>query len=288
MPPEHMVYVWWKWSSDEGEFESLDIDFTIHNDIVGFSGPHGLYLMLGSAQISGAPFYFGLQTDVYDPCVGVSRQELDIFEMGNSLSGPRQSRRPGRRMDAVVRSRGRFHRRQALVPMGRGRISSAHRPGRLRRERPVVRYVDHGQVHGETVWGGSLRFPYENGKAAIRSPLYTTMEIYGGTPIRPIDIPEWHVSIARPSGDSVKSTRGVTGFQAFSSHILNSDARYDPTRKCSTSASAASPSAQPSRRKSFSTKTAPTGRLATASAPVHLLQRPVSPAVLVLGATGQA
>ena len=57
------------------------------------------------------------------------------------------------------------------------------------------------------------------------------MEIYGGAPIRPIDIPEWHVSIARPSGDSVKSTRGVTGFQAFSSHILNSDARYDPTEE---------------------------------------------------------
>ena len=56
-----------------------------------------------------------------------------------------------------------------------------------------------------------------------------TMEIYGGAPIRPIDIPEWHVSIPKPLGDGVKPTRGTTGFQAFSSHILNSDARYDPT-----------------------------------------------------------
>ena len=81
---------------------------------------------------------------------------------------------------------------------------------------------------GETVWGGSLRFPYENGKAAISSPLYTTMEIYGGAPIRPIDIPEWRVSIARPLGDGVKPAQGSTQFSAFSGNILNSDAHYDP------------------------------------------------------------
>ena len=74
MPPEHMVSIWWYWSSDDGEFESLDIDFTIHNDIVDFTAPYGLYLMLGYAEISGVPFYFGLQTDVDDPAVGVSRQ----------------------------------------------------------------------------------------------------------------------------------------------------------------------------------------------------------------------
>ena len=53
MPPEHMVSIWWYWISDDGEFESLDIDFTIHNDIVGFSGRHGLYLMLGFGHIAG-------------------------------------------------------------------------------------------------------------------------------------------------------------------------------------------------------------------------------------------
>ena len=67
MPPEHMVSIWWHWSSDDGELESLDIDFTIHSDIVDFTAPYGLYLMLGYAEISGVPFYFGLQTDVHDP-----------------------------------------------------------------------------------------------------------------------------------------------------------------------------------------------------------------------------
>ncbi len=229
MPPEHMVYVWWEWSSDEGAFESLDMDFTIHNDIVGFSGRHGLYLMLGFGHIAGVPFYFGLQTDVDDPASGsrgkgliFSRWEtrdLDNARVADPVEGWTQS--SGHEGDFIGVRRayewGAGDYRVRIAPDGSD--ASGRWFGMWITDKST----------GETTWGGSLRFPYENGKAAISSPLYTTMEIYGGAPIRPIDIPEWHLSIARPSGDSVKSTRGVTGFQAFSSHILNSDARYDPT-----------------------------------------------------------
>ncbi len=228
MPPEHMVYIWWHWSSADSEFESLDIDFTIHNDIVDFTGPHGLYLMLGYAEISGAPFYFGLQTDVYDPAAGFrgkglifsrwETRDLDNARIADPAEGWAQSSGHEGDFIGVRRSYdwGAGDYRVRIAPDGSD---------------------DGGQWFGmwitdkstgETVWGGSLRFPYENGKALISSPLYTTMEIYGGAPIRPIDIPEWHVSIARPLGDGVKPTRGSTGFQAFSSHILNSDAHYDP------------------------------------------------------------
>ena len=230
MPPEHMVYIWWHWSSADSEFESLDIDFTIHNDIVDFTGPHGLYLMLGYAEISGAPFYFGLQTDVYDPAAGFrgkglifsrwETRDLDNARIADPTEGWAQSSGHEGDFIGVRRSYdwGAGDYRVRIAPDGSD---------------------DGGQWFGmwitdkstgETVWGGSLRFPYENGKAAISSPLYTTMEIYGGAPIRPIDIPEWRVSIARPSGDGVKPARGETGFQAFSSHILNSDARYDPLK----------------------------------------------------------
>ena len=231
MPPEHMVYVWWEWSSDEGEFESLDIDFTIHNDIVGFSGRHGLYLMLGFGHIAGIPFYFGLQTDVDDPASGsrgkgliFSRWEtrdLDNAGIADPVEGWTQSSGHEGDFIGVRRSYdwGAGDYRVRIAPDG------SDESGRW-----FGMWITDKST-GETVWGGSLRFPYENGKATISSPLYTTMEIYGGAPIRPIDIPEWHVSIARPLGDSVKSTRGVTGFQAFSSHILNSDARYDPTEE---------------------------------------------------------
>ena len=228
MPPEHMVYIWWEWSSDESEFEQLDIDFTIHNDIVGFTGPHGLYLMLGSAEISGTPFYFGLQTDVHDPA-GAPRgkglifsrwetRDLDNVRVADPEEGWSQS--SGHEGDFIgVRrsyqwSAGDY--RVRIAPDGSDEVG-----------RWFGMWITDKST-GETIWGGSLWFPYENGRASISSPVYSTVEIYGGEPIRPIDIPEWHVSIARPSGDGVKPTRGVTGFQAFSSNILNSDAHYDP------------------------------------------------------------
>ena len=228
MPPEHMVYIWWHWSSADSEFESLDIDFTIHNDIVDFTGPHGLYLMLGYAEISGAPFYFGLQTDVYDPAAGFrgkglifsrwETRDLDNARIADPAEGWTQSSGHEGDFIGVRRSYdwGAGDYRVRIAPDGSD--NGGQWFGMWITDKST----------GETVWGGSLRFPYENGKAAISSPLYTTMEIYGGAPIRPIDIPEWHVSIARPLGDGVKPTRGSTGFQAFSSHILNSDARYDP------------------------------------------------------------
>ena len=229
MPPEHMVSIWWHWSSDDGEFESLDIDFTIHNDIVGFTGQHGLYLMLGYAEISGVPFYFGLQTDVHDPGAWprgkgliFSRWEtrdLDNARVADPVEGWTQS--SGHEGDFIGVRRS--------YDWGAGDYQVRIAPDGSDDGGQWFGMWITDKSTGETVWGGSLRFPYENGKAAISSPLYTTMEIYGGAPIRPIDIPEWHVSIAKPLGDGVKPTRGTTGFQAFSSHILNSDARYDPT-----------------------------------------------------------
>ncbi len=60
-----MSYLFWYWR--EGyTFKELVVDFTVHND-VDLAGDNGLYLMLGSAEISGVSFYFGLQTNVYSP-----------------------------------------------------------------------------------------------------------------------------------------------------------------------------------------------------------------------------
>ena len=62
-----------------------------------------------------------------------------------------------------------------------------------------------------TVWAGSLKFPYnDGGKTAITSSAYTTLEIYGNR-IRPIDIPEWYVTMRRPKGDGVKAAYGDPG-----------------------------------------------------------------------------
>ena len=228
MPPEHMVYVWWHWNHDESEFESLTIDFTIHNDIMGFDGPNGLYLMLGRAQISGTLFYFGLQTDVYDPASG-SRGKGLIFSRWETrdLANARVAD-PVEGWTESSGHEGDFIGVRRSYKWGAGDYRVRVAPdGSDEGGRWFGMWITDKST-GETTRGGSLRFAYENGRAAISSPVYSTMEIYGSAPIRPIDIPEWRVSIARPLSDSVKPTRGVTGFQAFSSNILNSDTRYDP------------------------------------------------------------
>ena len=227
MPPEHMAYIWWEWSADKGEFDSLEIDFTIHNDVGDFSRRHGLYLMLGFSHIAGVPFYFGLQTNVNDPAVGprgkgliFSRWEtrdLDDARIADPVEGWTES--SGHEGDFIG------VRRSYEWGAGDYRVRIAPDGSDEGGQWFGMWITD--KATGETTWGGSLRFPYQDGKASITSPVYSTMEIYG-VPIRPIDIPEWHVSIARPLGDGAKPTRGVTGFQAFSIEILNSDAWYDP------------------------------------------------------------
>ncbi len=82
----------------------------------------------------------------------------------------------------------------------------------------------------ETTWIGSLKFPLQVGKAVIETPVYSTMEIYGGisgSQMRPIDIPTWRVSIQRPVGDGVKAHWGRTGYAALKGEIMNADIRYD-------------------------------------------------------------
>ena len=79
-------------------------------------------------------------------------------------------------------------------------------------------------------WIGSLKFPLLDGTTRIAPRSYTTIEIYGVAPIRPIDIPQWHVSVQRPLGDNVPSTRGYTGYSGVTGRRLqNSDVRYDPS-----------------------------------------------------------
>ena len=82
------------------------------------------------------------------------------------------------------------------------------------------------KADGETTWIGSLKFPYLNGEATINSTTYSTMEIYG-QPIRPIDIPEWHVSIERPLGDGVEPVWFESQYSPFVGMVLNSNVRYD-------------------------------------------------------------
>ena len=78
-----------------------------------------------------------------------------------------------------------------------------------------------------TTWAGSLKFPLVNGTTVVSAPTYTTLEIYGN-PIRPIDIPEWQVSVKRPMGNGVRANSGNLGYSNLMRELLNADLQYDP------------------------------------------------------------
>ena len=81
----------------------------------------------------------------------------------------------------------------------------------------------------ETTWIGSLKFPLLDGTATMRPHSSATIELYGNPTIRPIDIPEWHVSVKRPWGDNKPATWGFTSYPFDDSEnaLPNSDVWYD-------------------------------------------------------------
>ena len=232
--PEHMAYLWWHWGQDrdtsgdgrEG-IKELTFDFTIHNDPGDFSDEYGLYLMLCHGFIGNVEFYFGLQTDVggHPENVGgkgfvFSRWEtrdLANARVADSEEGWTQS--SGHEGDFIG------VRRAYDWGAGEYRVSFAPDGADSEGEWFGVWITDKATY--ETTWIGSLKFPYENGRAAIGPTVYTIMEIYGGSQIQAFRIPEWHVSLKRPLGDGLESGWFESGYAAFGSEMENADVRYD-------------------------------------------------------------
>ena len=195
-PPEHMANVWWHWeqgSDSSGkkfhEFRELEMDFTIHNDPGDFSDDHGLYLMLCYGYTSDVGFYFGLQTDV----------ESDEGNRGKGLIFSRwETRDPANARVADAEEgwgsssghEGDFTGVRRLHNWGAGDYRVRFAPDGSDADGEWFGVWITDKADDTTTWFGSLKFPYLNGAATISSPTYTTIEIYGVSPIRPIDIPE--------------------------------------------------------------------------------------------------
>lgn len=223
--PEHISYLSWDWKVGKGSFKEMTFDFTILSDPGNFSTRSGLYFMVSHATVlpEGVPFYFGLQTDVYNPRMGQGGGKGAIFSRWNErdLSHARAAENgwtqsSGHEGDFIgVRipyewTTGDYQMRMA--PDGQDEDGDWY----------GVWITDVGL--GTTTWVGSLKFPPG---ARLRASTYSTLEIYG-SPIRPIDIPEWHVSIELPTADGLEAKAGRFGFSMFHGEILNSDAWYDP------------------------------------------------------------
>ena len=231
-PPEHMAYIWWEWerqrdSSGErlNEFEELVINFTVHNDVELRDG-NGLYLQLAHSRISDIGFYFGIQTDMLATARPYSRGKGLIFSRWETRDLA-NARIPEEGWTESSGHEGNFIGVRRSYAWGAGDYRVRMAPDGPPDDDGVwfgLWITELGL--GTTTWIGSLKFPLLDGRAVMRAPSYSTMEIYGGM-TRPIDIPEWHVSIERPMGDGVQSTWGHTGYSPIEGEIMNSEVRYD-------------------------------------------------------------
>ena len=223
-----MAYVYWDWHSIGGrtpQFRELTVDISIHNDIGNFSDRNGMYLMLGYSNISGVDFYYGLQTSVSDPQTARGSGKGLIFsrwltrDLANTRIAPGGWTESSGHEGNFVGVRYPYEWTQ-----GEYRLRLASDGTDEEGEWFGIWITD--LATGVETWTGSMRFPFRNGKAAIHGSTYVTSEIYG-SPIRPIDVPEWYVSVGRPRGDGVPSAWGTTGYAPFTNSFKNAEVRYD-------------------------------------------------------------
>ena len=232
--PEHMAHLWWEWGRDrdfagdgrEG-FRELTFDFTVHNDPGDFSDEYGLYLMLCQGEIADTEFYFGLQTNAFGHPGGVNNKAF-IFSRWETRD--LANARVANSEETWVESSGHEGdfisvRRAYIWGAGEYRVRIAPDGANVDGEWYGIWITDKATY--ETTWIGSLKFPYENGRTAIRQSVYTTLEIYGGKQIEAFRIPAWHVSLRRPLGDGIESESFVSGYAGIWGELENSEVRYD-------------------------------------------------------------
>ena len=217
------AYIDWRWKRDKAHFREVITDITIHNDVGDWSGQYGFYLILMQNSISGTGFYFGLQTDANGRGKGVIFSRWGTRDLANArfaeADGWTQS--SGHEGDFIG------VRRSYDWTKGDYRFRIA--PGDLEPDGEWFSLWVTDLGTDDTTWIGSMKFPLLDGTATMEPRSSATIELYGIGPIRPIDIPQWHVSVKRPLGDNVPPTWGFTSYPYDDSEnaLLNSDVWYD-------------------------------------------------------------
>ena len=181
-------------------------------------------MMLAYGWISDIAFYFGVQSDVKagtPPYEGRGKGALFSRWETRDLSLARFAEADGWTQSSG--HEGDFIGVRRLYPWGAGDYTA-----RLAPEERLPDGVWYGvwvtDLSTEiTTWIGSLWFP----PGGITSAIYSTLEIYGGRPIAPIDIPMMHVSMRRPSGDQEMAQRGAAGYSGVNGvELPNADIAY--------------------------------------------------------------
>ena len=215
----------WRWNAATKGFRDYAIEFTIHNDVGNWSDQHGYYLILMQNRISDTGLYFGLQTNVQGLGKGVLFSRWGTRDLANAMHSPKDgwTQSSGHEGDFIGVRRS--------YDWGAGDYRVRIAPDGLESDGEWFSLWITDLGSGDTTWIGSLKFPLLDGTAALQTRSSATIELYGTGPIRPIDIPQWHVSLKRPSGDNVFALSGFTTYPSDDqmNALPNSNVRYDET-----------------------------------------------------------
>ena len=222
-PPMAPAYMDWRWEAEQDGFREIVTDFTIHNDVGDWSDEYGYYLILIQNQISGEGFYFGVQTDAN------RRGKALIYSRWGTrdLANARYSETDG--WTESSGHEGDFIGVRRAYDWGAGNYRVRIAPDGLEEGGEWFGLWITDLDADETTWIGSLKFPLSIGVAKTQPHSSATIELYGITKVRPIDIPQWHVSVGRPWGNGNQSDWGFTSYPFDDSEnaLFNSDVRYD-------------------------------------------------------------
>lgn len=215
----------WRWETGQDNFRELITDFTIHNDVGDWSDEHGYYLILMQNDISGVGFYYGLQTDIWP-----ARGKGVIFSRWGTrdLANAKWNETEGWTESAG--HEGDFIGVRRSYDWGAGNYRIRIGPDGLDPDGEWFGLWITDLGSDETTWIGSMKFPRHDGTASFRPHASATIELYGNLRIRPIDIPQWRVTVEPPVGDGVTASWGSTSYPYDGSDnaLMNSDVRYDP------------------------------------------------------------
>ena len=236
-PPFNLAQVWWWWRYNGDctgaflEFETVTVDFTIHND-PNYSTRGGMFLMLLNGNISGKSFYFGLQTRLQPPlgrpaAKGTLFSRWDTRDQGNAAADSDH----GWTYDGGYEGDFVSARRSYEWSAGDYRARLARDSSRESNADGVwygLWFTDL-DTNVET-WIGSLRFPLVEGGTHIEGLFSTVLEIYGGA-VRPADVPAWHVSVGIPAVDGVDAGCAQTRYPDVEAEDVTSEVRYDTDQR---------------------------------------------------------
>ena len=229
-PPIHMASVDWFWSMDEHANE-LVVDFTIHKNLNSSPpGKSGFYMMLGFSKFRGTNFYFGVQTDVLNPNPPWPPSEKGLIFSRWKTRDLSNAKVADGGWSQSAGYEGDFIGVRFPYEWGEGNYSARIGPedGADGEDGWYGMWFTDLST-GVTTWAGSLKFPPPDDSPPSSVWVYSNMEIYGGPEIKPVDIPEWHVSLKRPLLNGVKAPRAAVRYNVLKKEVPNSDASYNET-----------------------------------------------------------